>query len=195
MDRNWVLASRNRGKAKEFQDLLTPWGITIEPLFLGEGEVVPEEGSTYLENAVAKATWTAARLRRMALSDDSGIEVDALNGQPGLRSARYVSDDGWVNLRTVLLKLMTTPWEQRTARMRATVVLAWPDGHYRYGEGTIEGRVVMVPRGTHGFGYDPAFQIAEGKTLAELTSEEKDAISHRQQALHRLLEELGPLSR
>lgn len=195
MDRHWVLASRNRGKAKEFQEMLKPWEITIESLFLGDEEVVPEEGSTYLENAIAKAMWAAGRLHRMALADDSGIEVDALGGRPGLRSARYVSHDGWVNLRTVLRELIKTPWEQRTARMRATVVLAWPDGQYRYGEGTIEGRLVMVPRGTNGFGYDPAFEIAGGKTLAELPPEAKDAVSHRRQALEQLLRAIGPISR
>jgi XTP/dITP diphosphohydrolase len=93
-------------------------------------------------------------------------------------------------LLRVLEELMTVPWAERTARMRAVVVLAWPDGRTLHGEGVVEGRMAMAPRGTHGFGYDPGFELEDGRTLAELTPEEKDAVSHRRRALDDLWQKL-----
>jgi XTP/dITP diphosphohydrolase len=181
----WVLASHNRGKAAEFDRMLKPYGVTVLPLYLGEDEVVPEEGDTYLANALTKARWAAERLGRLALADDSGLEVDALDGRPGIHSARYGGGEP-ANLLRVLEELMAVPWERRTARMTATVVLAWPDGRYLYGTGVVEGRMAMVPRGRHGFGYDPGFELPDGRTFAEIDPAEKDAVSHRRRALDAL---------
>jgi XTP/dITP diphosphohydrolase len=185
----WVLASRNVGKAEEFQEMLAPRGVKIVPLYLDGGEVVPETGDSYLANATAKAVWVAERLGRVALADDSGLEVDALDGRPGLYSARYAGGDP-ANLLRVLEELMLVPWERRTARMRATVVLAWPDGRVLSGSGVIEGRMAMAPRGPHGFGYDPGFELPDGRTMAELSRAEKNARSHRRKALDALWQEL-----
>lgn len=183
----WVLASRNAGKAREFDAMLAGCGIRVVPAFVGAGEVVPETGTTYLENAAAKARFVAEQLSQPALADDSGIEVDALSGAPGLYSARYVGDDPWQNVEAVLVQLLEVPWPERTARMRAVVVLATPGGRLCSGEGVIEGRIGLVPRGTNGFGYDPIFVAADGRTLAEWSTEEKNAGSHRALAVRQLV--------
>lgn len=183
----WVLASRNAGKAREFDAMLAAYGIHVVPAFVGGGVVVPETGRTYLENATAKARFALEQRGQPALADDSGIEVDALSGAPGLYSARYVSDDPWENVEAVLVKLLEVPWPLRTARMRAVVVLACPGGRLYSAEGVIEGRIGMVPRGTHGFGYDPIFVGPDGRTLAEWSTDEKNAVSHRAQALRQLV--------
>jgi XTP/dITP diphosphohydrolase len=183
----WVLASRNPGKAREFDAMLSPYDVRVVPMFVGGEEVVPETGSTYLDNALRKARFAVEKFSRPALADDSGIEVDALDGAPGLYSARYVSDDPAENLRAVLVKLMGVPWELRTARMRSVVVLVTPSGRVFQGEGVIEGHMAMVPRGANGFGYDPGFVASDGRTLAEWSAAEKNAASHRAKALRQLV--------
>lgn len=187
---NWVLASHNRGKADEFRRLFAPLPVTLELAFLGTDEVVAETGATYLENARQKALHVARLTDRIALADDSGLEVDALSGRPGLYSARYAGSDPWENLRAVLMETIAVPWAERTCRMRAVVVLALPDGRCRHAEGVVEGRLATYPRGRHGFGYDPAFLLEDGRTMAELLPEEKDVFSHRGRAAHRLIEAL-----
>ncbi len=185
----WVLASRNAGKAREFDAMLATYGIHMMPAFVGPGVVVPETGSSYLENATAKARFVVEQRSQPALADDSGIEVDALSGAPGLHSARYVSEDPWQNVEAVLVQLLEVPWPARTARMRAVVVLATPTGGLYSAEGVIEGHIGMVPRGTNGFGYDPIFVGPDGRTLAEWSTDEKNAVSHRAQALRQLVAE------
>ena len=167
--------------------MLAAYGIHVVPAFAGGGVVVPETGTTYLENATAKARFVVEQLGQPALADDSGIEVDALSGAPGLRSARYVSDDPGQNVEAVLVHLLEVPWPERTARMRAVVVLASPGGRLYSAEGVIEGHIGMVPRGSNGFGYDPIFVGDDGRTLAEWSAEEKNAVSHRAAALRRLV--------
>ena len=167
--------------------MLAAYGIHVVPAFVGGGVVVPETGASYLENATAKARFVVAQLGQPALADDSGIEVDALSGAPGLCSARYVSDDPGQNVEAVLAQLLEVPWPERTARMRAVVVLASPDGRFYSAEGVIEGHIGMVPRGSNGFGYDPIFVGDDGRTLAEWSAEEKNAVSHRAAALRRLV--------
>ncbi|MGC8487364.1 MAG: RdgB/HAM1 family non-canonical purine NTP pyrophosphatase [Clostridia bacterium] len=192
MSRSWVLATHNRGKADEFQRLLAPLDVTLELSYLAADQVVEETGATYLENARLKALHAARVTGRPTLADDSGIEVDALGGRPGLHSARYVSTDGWENLRAVLMETLAVPFAARTCRMRAVVVLALPDGSMTHAEGLVEGHLASYPRGVHGFGYDPAFLLDDGRTMAELTPEEKDGVSHRgraARALIRLLEQ------
>jgi XTP/dITP diphosphohydrolase len=180
----WVLATHNRGKAREFEALLAPYGVQVEVL-TGDADLVEERGPTYLANALAKAQAAAQRTGRPALADDSGIEVDALGGRPGLHSARYAGGEPH-NLVRILEELISVPWPGRTARMRAVVVLAVPEGRWWAGEGVLEGRMAMAPRGTHGFGYDPGFELSDGRTLAQLTLREKNAISHRRRAVDAL---------
>jgi XTP/dITP diphosphohydrolase len=187
LPRNWVLASHNRGKADEFRRLLAALPITLELFYLGTEEVVAETGSTYLENARLKALHAARASGLPALADDSGIEVDALSGRPGLHSAGYVSGDGWENLRAVLMETLSIPYPARTCRMRAVVVLAFTDGVTIEAEGVVEGHLASYPRGQHGFGYDPAFLLDDGRTMAELDPEEKDRLSHRGRAARALI--------
>ncbi len=190
MPPEWVLATHNRGKADEFRRLLAGYPATLELSYVGGAEVVEETGSSYLENARLKALYAARISGRPALADDSGLEVDALDGRPGLYSAHYVSGDAWENLRAVLLEALETPFAARTCRMRAVVVLARPDGVLIHAEGIVQGHLAGYPRGTRGFGYDPAFVLPDGRTMAELWPEEKDAWSHRGRAVRTLLQEL-----
>jgi XTP/dITP diphosphohydrolase len=194
-DRRWILASHNRGKGAEFARLLQPYDIRIDLALTGAEEVVAETGDTYRANAALKAHAVARRFGRPALGDDSGLEVDVLDGRPGLHSAHYRSADAAENVRAVLLETLAVPWSARTCRMRAVVVLAWPDGREEWAEGVVEGHLGTVPRGIHGFGYDPIFVLPDGRTMAELSPAEKDGVSHRGRALRALMEKLGIRSR
>jgi XTP/dITP diphosphohydrolase len=160
----------------------------------GQWPEVEETGSTYLENARMKAEATAAALGVPALADDSGIEVDALGGRPGSRSARFAGDDATDerNLEELIRALKGVPGSGRTARYRCVAVLAIPGGRELHAEGVCEGTLVSKPRGARGFGYDPIFVPAGwDQTMAELTDEEKDRISHRGRALRALRERSG----
>ena len=183
--RRWLLASRNRGKAEEFARMLQTRAVEIVPGYIGVEEVVAEGGETYRENALIKARWAAERTGEPALADDSGLEVDALDGRPGLFSARYAGGDP-ANLHRVLVELLKVRWEDRGATMRAVVALVLPDGRAYVGEGRVRGRMATAPRGLHGFGYDPGFILPDGRTAAEHTPAEKDLVSHRRQALEAL---------
>jgi XTP/dITP diphosphohydrolase len=183
--RRIVLATNNPGKVREFRRLIAPAGWeVVTPRELGIAFEVEEDGASYAENAIKKAQACADAAGGLALADDSGIEVDALGGAPGMYSARFggpgLDDAG----RTALLleRLAGVPAERRTARYRAVVALAWPRAAGRPPvtfEGVEEGRIGFAPRGERGFGYDPVFELEDGRTQAELTDEEKDAISHR----------------
>lgn len=191
-----LLASNNPGKVKEFRRLLADCGWeVVTPGDLGIEVDVEERGETYAENARLKAQAFANAGGCLALADDSGLEVDALGGRPGLQSARYggpgASDAE--RGRLLLSELAGVPVERRTARFRAVVALAWParEGEaprVRLFEGTAEGRIACAPRGSGGFGYDPVFLTASGYTAAELPPDEKDAISHRGQAVRKAAE-------
>jgi XTP/dITP diphosphohydrolase len=190
-----VLASGNAGKIKEFAAMLAPRGMEIIPQ-TAFGIVTPEEtGSTFLDNALLKARHAAAASGLPALADDSGLEVDALGGRPGVWSARYAgvqASDG-ANLSLLLHELTGVPQERRTARYHCVLVYlrnaADPDPVVAHG--VWEGRVLTAPRGAGGFGYDPIFQ-PEGCTLcaAELPAAQKNEHSHRGRALRALLEAL-----
>lgn len=147
----------------------------------------PEDNPDYLGNARLKARDAAARLGLPALADDSGIEVDALGGAPGPRSARFAGEgaDDAANNAQLLRDLEGAA--TRAARYRCAVVLAWPGGREAHAEGACEGTIGFVPRGTGGFGYDPYFLMPGGLTMAELPAEEKNRISHRARALQALL--------
>lgn len=149
---------------------------------------VVEEGSNFQENAVKKASLVAQASGITALADDSGLEIDALGGQPGVLSARFAGDppDYRANNWKVLEMMQNVPLPKRTARFRCVVALATPEGEVRVVEGTVSGQITFEPRGEAGFGYDPIFLIPEyGKTFAELGLEIKNRISHRARALHR----------
>jgi XTP/dITP diphosphohydrolase len=185
-----VVATRNEHKVREILRICRDWPVEWLEAAVPD---VEETGRTYLENALLKARAAAAATGEAALADDSGIDVDALGGAPGPRSARYAGEGATDedNLRALLRALAGIPRAGRTARYRAVAVLASPDGDEVHAEGTCEGIVATRPRGSGGFGYDPVFEpIGWEGTMAELRPEEKDRISHRGRAfraLHDLL--------
>lgn len=188
--RRLVLATRNAGKVRELAALLGPLGVEVVSLAdypeIGE---IPEEGDTFQENAIFKAREVARLTGETALADDSGLEVDALNGAPGVYSARFAGEpksDTANNAK--LLRLLTgLPPEKRTARFRCVMALAVPDGRVYTAEETSEGIILDAPRGDNGFGYDPLFYVEEfGKTFAELDLATKNTISHRGRALQKV---------
>lgn len=185
-----MLATRNPGKVREMRIFLAGFDVDVLGLdaFPGVSEVV-EDGATFAENALKKARAVAEATGRPALADDSGLEVDALGGQPGIYSARFAgpgATDEENNIR--LLSVMDdVPPGRRQARYRATVVLVTPGGREELREGTCEGEILTTPRGNGGFGYDPLFYVPElGITFAELGPEERQALSHRFRALRAL---------
>lgn len=194
-----VLATANAGKVREMRELLAPAGWEL--LTPAEAGIAPpdiaESGRSYLENAVAKATAYAAAARLPALADDSGIEVDALGGRPGVLSARYGggragSDRARAEL--LLAALDGVPRARRGARFRAVVALALPGGRQFVREGVLEGRIALKARGESGFGYDPVFELPDGRTMAEIGGEKQD-ISHRARALRAMMEVLNTVAR
>lgn len=192
-----LLATRNAGKVKEMQRLLAEAGLALEVVGLSEFphlEDVEENGATFEENALIKARYAAKESGVAAVADDSGICVDALNGMPGIYSARWAGrhGDDKANLELLLSQIAHVPQERRTAHFRCAVALVYPDGREIVVEGRMNGRVIDRPRGEHGFGYDPIF-CADGsdRTSAELTPTEKDAVSHRGNAMRALVKVLS----
>jgi len=186
-----AIASHNAHKLREIARICADWPVAWLTVENHEGPwpEVEETGSTYLENARLKAEAGAAALGLPALADDSGIEVDALGGRPGPRSARFAGEDATDerNLQELIRALKGVPGSGRTARYRCLAVLASPDGDEVSAEGICEGMLLTKPRGSRGFGYDPIFVPAGwDDTMAELTDEEKDRISHRGRALRAL---------
>lgn len=199
--RRILLATRNPGKLREVRDFFSDLGLEVVGMEeLPDARDVVEDGSSFLENARKKAHALASDFGCLALADDSGLEVDALGGLPGVRSARYAGEGATdeQNYRKLLEALKDVGPGERRARFRCVIVLATPDGQEWVSEGKWEGEIALAPRGRGGFGYDPVFLLPEqGKTVAELSLEEKNKISHRAQALRgirKVLEELlGPL--
>ncbi len=187
MMRNILIATGNLGKLKEFQALLTHLDIEfVTPAMLGLSLNIKEEGLTYAENAASKARAYAETSGLISLADDSGLEVDALGGAPGLYSARFspLPDATDADRRARLLTILQTfprPW---TARFRCTLAIAPPGQEIRFTEGACAGEIIPEERGSDGFGYDPVFYIPSlGRTMAELPMEEKNQISHRGRAI------------
>lgn len=181
-----LLATNNQGKIEEYCYLLkrVPYEL-ISPAQIGRKMEVEEIGATYEENARLKAVVLAAASGLLTLADDSGLEVDALDGEPGIRSSRYagegVSDAGRVAF--LLSKMKGVPSEKRTARFRCVIAIARPDGQTVFCSGTCEGMITLEPHGQAGFGYDPVFYFPKlKKTMAELPAEVKNTISHRAHA-------------
>ena len=185
-----VFASRNRGKIKEIQALLTDSGMTLHSLEdYPDLPEIQEDGKSFLENALKKARTIAELTGEVVLADDSGLEVEALHGAPGIYSARYAGeegDDGKNNLK-LLTDLQGVPPAGREAVFRCILVLCRPDGRYQSFDGIWEGRIAEAPAGQGGFGYDPVFYLPErGITVAELPAEIKNRISHRAKAVAKL---------
>ena len=184
--RKLLVATHNVGKVREYRQLLAD--LPLEVTYLdaeGINFEVEETGESFAENAVQKATAYAAASGLWTWADDSGLEVDALSGAPGIRSSRYAgpgaSDED--RYRKLLRELQTLPWEERTARFRCVVAIATPEGEVRTAAGSCEGIIAFEPQGSHGFGYDPVFFLPQfGCTMAELPPEAKNRISHRGQA-------------
>ncbi len=187
-----LLATKNRNKVREMRELLADLrGVEVLSAadFPDIGE--PEEtGETFEDNARLKARYYADATGLMALADDSGLMVDALDGRPGVMSSRYGSDDA-DRIARVLREMRDVPDGRRTARFMCAMVLAAPDGVVARSTGTLEGEIARTARGSNGFGYDPVFHLADRDLrLAEVAPEEKNAISHRGGALRAILPDL-----
>ena len=186
MKRKLLLATTNQGKVKEYRSLLE--GVPFEmvsPRELGIDAEVEETGQTFEENARMKASAMAERSGLITLADDSGLEVDALNGEPGVRSARYAGEGATDADRYnyLLSRMENLPWPERTARFRCVIAIAVPGGEVMTCEGECPGIIMLEPKGDNGFGYDPVFYLPDmDRTMAEISREEKNRISHRAQA-------------
>ena len=189
-----VLATRNKGKIREFTAAFEELGFTVWTIDDIVDIVEPEEtGSTFLENAEMKALYYAEACGLPCVADDSGLEVDALGGAPGVLSARYAGDHGndEANNQRLVEELAEVPAEERTARYQCALVWATPAGQVVSATGSCEGRIQLTPMGKGGFGYDPYFYIPKLKTtMANISMEQKQAISHRGKALRALMEQL-----
>ena len=181
-----LLATNNKAKVREYRSLLRElsWELVL-PAELGITTTVSEVGDSLEENARLKATVLATESRLLALADDSGLEVDALGGEPGPLSARYAGEGASDRDRIdyLLARLEGVPWERRTAHFRCVIALATPDGEVELFSGECPGIITFEPRGEQGFGYDPVFYLPQlDKTMAELPLEEKNQVSHRGKA-------------
>jgi XTP/dITP diphosphohydrolase len=193
-----LLATNNRGKIREYKSLLRgiPHKI-VTPAEIGITTEVDETGRSFEENARLKATALAAASGLLALADDSGLEVDALGGEPGPLSHRYAGEGATDAERIdyLLSRLRNVPEAKRTALFRCVIAIAQPDGRVELCTGECRGVITGEPRGSHGFGYDPVFYMPElGKTMAELVPEEKNKISHRARAAEKAREVLKKLA-
>jgi XTP/dITP diphosphohydrolase len=193
-----LIATHNPGKLREYADLLSGLSLTlVSPADLSVDLNVVESGTTYLENARLKATAYARGSGLLTLADDSGLEVDILDGAPGVHSARYAvgDDDDRVSALLRALNASGALPHERSARFRCVIVLTSPEGREWCTEGECAGNIIDSPRGSAGFGYDPVFFIPDcGRTMAELLPEEKNSISHRARAAHALRPILMQLS-
>ena len=176
---NMIIATHNAHKIEEFGRILAPLGITVQTAELTEAE---ETGTTFRENAYIKAKSACDETGLPCVADDSGLSIDYLNGEPGVYSARYAEPGK--RKATVLEKLKGVPEEKRGAHFTSAICCVFPNGDILTAEGTCEGSILFAPRGENGFGYDPVFR-PDGfdRSMAELTMEEKNAISHRGKAL------------
>jgi len=185
-EKKLLIATNNEGKAREYRSLLR--GIPFRLVTMADEGIttdVPETGKSFEENAILKAKALAAAAGLLTLADDSGIEVDALDGGPGVLSHRYAGENTTDadRYKFLLEKLKGVPDDKRTARFRCVIAIAAPDGTVRTVSGECRGVLTTSPRGYNGFGYDPIFYVPElGRTMAEISPEEKNKISHRARA-------------
>ena len=194
--RDLLIATHNAGKLREYRRLLV--GLPFSPRSPVERGVsvdVAEDGETFEENARQKASKFAAASGLLTLADDSGLEVDALDGTPGVRSARYVPGSDADRVAALLDNLRDVAWEERTARFRCVIAIASPDGIVATADGACEGMIALEPAGQGGFGYDPVFYLPEQDcTMAQLEPEQKNHISHRARAAEAALPVLRRLA-
>ena len=194
-----LLATNNQGKIRELAFLISSdaWELTT-PAREGVEIEVKETGKTFEENAAIKAIAYAKAANLVAIADDSGIEVDALNGEPGVLSARYAGEGASDRERAdhLLANITGVPWEKRSARFRCVIAIAAPEGEVEFCLGECRGFIALESRGENGFGYDPIFYLPEfGRTMAELNFEEKNRVSHRGKAAREARLVLERLSR
>lgn len=188
-----VLASGNQGKLREFQQILTPMGFELIPQSDLNVPEVAETGLSFVENAIIKARHAALQTGLPALADDSGLEIDALQGAPGIYSSRYAGDNAsdTDNINAVLTAMANIPAAERTARFQCLLVFMRHanDPTPLICQGSWQGHILSEPAGSGGFGYDPIFLVAETEgSAAELSSEQKQAISHRGKAMRSFIE-------
>jgi len=203
MSRQLLLATRNQHKLREVRELLSETDFEVISIAdLSDIPEIIEDGDSFEANADKKARVLASLTGRTAIADDSGIEVDALDGAPGIYSARFAGVSGPgaddANNRLLVEKLQDVAPAERTARYRCVLAIVTPTGEARYSSGSVEGRIVDEPAGSGGFGYDPHFLVegdSQGRRMAELSPSEKNAISHRGKALRELLPLLEDLHR
>ncbi|MHA6259387.1 XTP/dITP diphosphatase [Sporosarcina sp. CAU 1771] len=189
-----LIATNNKGKVKDFETLFLPLGIRVLSLNdIEEAIDVEETGDTFEANAILKAEVVADMLGIVVIADDSGLEIDALHGAPGVYSARFAgpkkNDED--NIDKVLAEMSEVPQNERTARFRCVLAIAGPGRTTETFSGSCDGQIIHERRGANGFGYDPIFFVPQkGCTMAELSSEEKSELSHRGAALSKLQEKL-----
>ena len=192
MDNIIILATNNKSKVKEISEMMSGSDITFESLAdAGINVEVEETGTTFEENALLKAREICKLSGKPTISDDSGLEIDVLDGAPGIYSSRFMGEDTSYDIKNNALieKLENIADPDRTARFRCCMALVLPDGREFVTEGAMEGIIAREPKGINGFGYDPILFIPEyNRTSAELSSEEKNNISHRGEALRKMIE-------
>ena len=187
-EKQLIIATHNLGKAREIGDLLLPFGITVRSAGELSLEEPEETGDTFVANAILKAEAAATATQLPALADDSGLAVDALDGNPGIYSARWAGPEKDFPVAMEKIEKLLTPESIRTAQFVCALALAWPDGHAETFEGLVKGELVWPPRGLAGFGYDPMF-LPDGRTetFGEMDQTEKHTISHRADAFGKLV--------
>lgn len=197
MTKKLLVATNNPHKLQEYQALLESLPLLLRSLRdEGISVEVEESGSTFEDNAIIKARTYASLSGLLTMADDSGLEVDALGGEPGVYSSRYAGPGASdaQRIEYLLAKMKDIPWEQRQARFRCVIAIARPNGEVRLCEGRCEGMIGLAPRGEHGFGYDPVFYLPDlGVTMAELPPSRKNEISHRARAARKAREVLKKL--
>ena len=189
-----LFATGNQGKMKEVREILADLGVEVISMReAGVSAEIVEDGETFEENAVIKARTIMELTGEVTLADDSGLEIDALGGEPGVYSARYMGEDTSYHIKNndLIRRLSQVPRQQRTARFVCSIAAAFPDGEIITTDGVIEGLIGYEEAGENGFGYDPIFVVPQlGCTTAQLNDEQKNEISHRGKALRKMKEEL-----
>jgi len=187
-----VLATRNQGKVEEFRRLVAGFPVVLKGIEDYPVPVVEEDGETFEENALKKACETSRAIGLPAMADDSGLEVTALCGRPGIHSARFAGDGASDDANNAKILALMKGQQDRGARFVCVIAVAKPDGEWRIFKGTCEGIILEEPLGDKGFGYDPVFyHPPSGKTFAEMSAEEKNRVSHRGKAMSQLKEAFG----
>lgn len=190
MEKQVIIATKNKGKAKEFEKMFSTFHIKVKTLLdFPEAIDVEETGSTFEENAILKAETISQQYNIMTIADDSGLVIDALDGRPGIYSARYAGEEknDEANIDKVLAEMIDIPNDDRSAKFYCALAIAIPGKEAITVSGTCEGEILRERKGNNGFGYDPIFFIKDkGQTMAELPSEEKNRISHRAKAVDKL---------